>query len=67
MMRLAKGDISQIYKKKKEENGTELYQVNLAALSKQDTFITIKRRVKQTLDFIIQSENLRESVPNVLS
>ena len=46
MMRLAKGDISQIYKKKKEENGTELYQVNLAALSKQDTFITIKRRVK---------------------
>eukprot|EP00347_Sterkiella_histriomuscorum_P017570 403348829 len=71
LMRIAKGDVTQIYKilldPLSQVPGEQVYQVMLSALSRQDVFITIKHRIKQILDFIGESENLRDYIPNILS
>jgi len=65
-MRLAKGDVTNIYQKNKQNEET-IYRVNLSSLSLQDTFIQVKQRIKAVLDFVIQAENLKDTVPQVLS
>ncbi len=66
-MRIAKGDISHIYRKSKSESNEEQFIVLLSAVSLQDTFIIVKQRMRAALDFIRDSEGLRDSVPDVLS
>ena len=51
-MRIAKGDVSTVYKKCKRNDET-LYSVRLSSLSMQDTFIQVKQRMKAVLDFIV--------------
>ena len=65
-MRIAKGDISKIYKKRKDENKLNEYTISLSALSRQDTFIRIKQRMRVILNFIQQSENIPD-VPSIMS
>lgn len=53
---------SQIFRKTKGDN----IEVNLSGLSKQDTFMTIKARIRTALNFIAQSENMAD-LPSVMS
>lgn len=67
LMRIAKGDIKHIYQKQKSESNEEEYIVRLSSVSLQDTFIVVKHRMKASLDFIRDSEGLRDAIPDVLS
>ena len=53
---------SQMYRKTNGEN----IEVTLSGISKQDTFMTIKARIRTALNFIAQSENMKD-LPSVMS
>src|SRR5438105_1574887 len=53
LMRIAKGNIHYLYSKVKSGNEEEVININLSALSKQDTFIYVKQRMRMILDFIV--------------
>lgn len=61
MSRIAKQDIGYLYRKE-----GETITVNLSPISREDTFIRIKSRMKILLDFVKQSENWSD-LPNILS
>ena len=51
LMRLAKGDVNQIYSKRLEisedgQSSEQVFRIALSALSPKDIFITIKNRIK---------------------
>ena len=66
LLRIAKGDVTHFYRKVKDTDGTESIQVSLSSLSRQDTFIWIKERMRMALDFICQSENITD-MPSIMS
>lgn len=65
-MRIAKGRVDHLYQKGKDIAGREVINISLSSLSRQDTFIQIKERMRMALDFVGESENIRD-IPNVMS
>jgi hypothetical protein len=67
LMRIAKGDVSHIYHRLPNATQEEVFDIKLSAVSGEDAFLSVKQRIRRVLDFLKESENLSDSVPNVLS
>ena len=52
MLRIARNDLSDLYRKDTVPGEGIVYEIKLSPLSKQDTFMWIKRRIQMALEFI---------------
>ena len=69
LLRIAKSQPSlhRLYSKTLDPSSRiDLYQINLSPLSRQDTFLALKQRLKLALDFVAENENIA-NIGNVMS